>query len=174
MDKLKRYEMIHQLIILCRVDPFNSDRYHNDIEILRNGYEFEYTWEKLADPMTKDQCKEVLDILDMYRAIDNYWRKNHTDPIPIPLKFGGFDGNNESRYLDYTRFVIYSGRYTELKYGNDNCGFNSHFCTLGKYRRMLAAWNGMGSSVRNDLTENNVNFIVNATEAEVSDNPSHR
>tara|TARA_R110001599_G_scaffold153651_1_gene338958 strand:- start:2751 stop:3239 length:489 start_codon:yes stop_codon:yes gene_type:complete len=162
MDKLKRYELINQLLILEKLYPEEADYYAKNRKALENGYELHYSWltENISDGLSEEECKEVLDILDMYRSITFSWQRLHEgEELPENLKFQGFDGNNETALMGYVQyFIIDLGRFDELTYGKEHPYFNSHGHMLGQYRRMLSVWKQYGL----DLTEDQITSIMEA------------
>jgi uncharacterized protein YfbU (UPF0304 family) len=144
MDKLKRYELINQLLILERLYPEEADYYARNRKALENGYELHYSWltENISDGLSEEECKEVLDILNMYRSITFSWQRLHEDEeLPKRLRFPGFDGNDETALMGYVQyFVIDLERFEELTYGKEHPYFNSHSPMLEKYRKMLSVW----------------------------------
>ena len=99
--------------------------------------------ESLNDELSEEQCKEVLDILDMYRAI-TFGLRDLDDGDALRghhrAKFIGFDGNNEGQLMAYVRyFIVDLDRYEELKEGKLP-SFNSHTPMLSTYRSMLKSW----------------------------------
>ncbi|SHK26795.1 hypothetical protein SAMN05216369_1279 [Marinobacter antarcticus] len=162
MDKLKRYELINQLLILEKLYPEDADYYSKNRKALENGYELHYSWltESISDGLSEEQCKEVLDILDMYRSITFSWQRLHDgQEIPDKLKFQGFDGNYETELMGYVQyFVIELARFDELTYGKEHPYFNSHGPMLENYRRMLAVWKEYGF----DLTEDEIASVMEA------------
>ena len=162
MDKLKRYELINQLLILEKLYPEEADYYARNRKALENGYELHYSWltENISDGLSEEECKEVLDILDMYRSITFSWQRLHEgEELPEKLKFRGFDGNNETALMSYVQyFVIDLERFDELTYGKEHPYFNSHFPMLDKYRRMLSVWKKYDF----DLTEEQIASVMEA------------
>jgi uncharacterized protein YfbU (UPF0304 family) len=162
MDKLKRYELINQLLILEKLYPEEGDYYAKNRKALENGYELHYSWltENISDGLPEEECKEVLDILDMYRSIIFSWQRLHeNEELPEKLKFKGFDGNNETTLMRYVQyFVIDLDRFNELTYGKEHPYFNSHRRMLGNYRRMLSVWKGYDF----DLTEDQIASLMEA------------
>ena len=144
MDKLKRYELINQLLILEKLYPEDADYYSKNRKALEYGFELHYSWltENLSEGLTAKQCKEVLDIMDMYRSITFSWTRLHPDEeIPERIKFKGFDGNNESDLRSYVQyFIMELDRFDELKYGQSFPSFNSHTRMLERYRNQLNVW----------------------------------
>lgn len=151
LDIKDRLIIANQLKILEKLFPDEASYYAQQRKAVENGYSLNYSWlvEYFYDEMTEDECREVLDILDMYRAITFSYRKlNDASGIDsLWLKFPGFDGNDESKQFSYVQyFILDLGRFEELKYGSEYPDFNSHMPTLDKYRRMLAHWRALGKS----------------------------
>lgn len=143
----ERQIMINQFCIMQMLDPNNSKEYENKITALQYGYEIHYPEVcdlMNDDPMTIEDCREVLDILEMYRCLifsNNNLAANHILVFKADdIKFPGFDGNEETKqyaYADY--FINQLDRYSEIK-AQTNGYLNSHCNTLSSYRRMLAVW----------------------------------
>ncbi len=167
LSKLERLQLINQLRILERLYPDDADYYGRHRTALEEGYTLHYDWlfEHLYDELPVDDCREVLNILDMYRAITySYKGLQETQKKQIPqawLEFRGFDGNEEAHRVGYVRyFVVQLERYQELKYGKDDADFNSHMPTLGKYRAMLREWHDRHA--RHELTADDLVRILEA------------
>ena len=162
MDKLKRYELINQLLILEKLYPEEADYYARNRKALENGYELHYSWltENISDGLSEEECKEVLDILDMYRSITFSWQRLHeVKELPDELKFRGFDGNNETALMGYVQyFIIDLQRFAELTYGKEHPFFNSNCPMLDKYRRMLTVW----KQYKFDLTQDQIASVMEA------------
>jgi len=145
MTKKERLSFIYQLRILEALYPDEADSYAQHRTALEKGFTLHYDWmfEHLYDELSEQDCREVLDILDMYSAIthsveslpaDDELRKHHL------AKFPGFDGNNETHHMAYARyFIVDLDRYSELRQ-DDYPYFNSHCPMLGRYREMLDRW----------------------------------
>lgn len=166
LSKIERLNLIHQYLILEKLYPELKQHYSELREALENGYSLHYSWcfEYLNNDMSEEECKKVLDILDMYRAITFSLEKVKSATISSNHYhiFKGFDGNEEGQYMQYTDFFIKKlGRFDELLYGNDNKSFNSHSRMLPKYSRMLLVWiNEMNKTY--DLTETQILKILEA------------
>jgi len=151
LSKKERLILVNQLLIIEKLYPEEASHYARHRQALEEGYELHYGWiyERLWDGLSKEECRKVLDILDMYRALSmvekaladkefegKYW-----------LRFKGFDGNNESEYLAYSRyFIVDLGRFDELRYGQAVPDFNSHLPSMPKYSAMLDEWDRLGRS----------------------------
>lgn len=120
LDVKDRLILINQYKILSKLEPTEANYYKELIEILENGYEIFYSllnqW--IDEEMPRDKSRLVLDILDLYRALEDLKRKTKDDRLLKHFygKFNGFDGNNESEYLSFTRFLIeVQGKFQEQK-----------------------------------------------------------
>lgn len=145
LTKKERLAFIFQLRILEALYPEEAAEFANKRTALEDGYALHYQWltENLSDDLSEEECREVLDILDMYRAITfGLTKLEASDPLRIGYlaKFRGFDGNNEGQLMAYVRYFIMDlGRYDELKEGKLP-SFNSHMPMLATYQKMLEVW----------------------------------
>ena len=165
LTKKERLGFIYQLRILEALYPDDADHYAKHRTALEEGYALQYDWllENVADDMSEAKCRQVLDILDMYRAItfrlsempaDDPLREHHL------AKFTGFDGNNETRQMAYARyFVVDLDRYSELRQ-DEYPYFNSHCPMLSTYETMLERWNA--AVHKHKLTRDEVATILGA------------
>ncbi len=165
LSKMERLNLSFQLKILEKLYPEEASYYAEHRKAIEEGYSLHYDWllETIHDEMSIEECKEVLDILDMYRAITYSLEKieDKSNLNETYLKFSGFDGNHESEQLAYTRYFIYDlDRYKELTYGNDLPDLNSHCPMLGKYRKMLVEWKKCENQL--NLSKESINQIINA------------
>ncbi len=137
-----RLFLSNQYRILEKLYPEDAEHYGTCRTVVENGFELNYS--ELTRPLdentlSRDECKEVLDILDMYSALHFSYR-DLTDKAGIDSKavqFPGFDSNNEADQLTYARFFVETlGRYEE--FGGQIR--NSHMPLIEAYRRMLNAW----------------------------------
>jgi len=141
--KKERLLLINQYRILAALDKSEESHYLELIEILERGYSIFYSMidEWVAEDMPEDEGRFVLEVLDLYRAIDDVKRASKDNRLVSHAYgvFPGFDGNNESEYLGFCRFLIErQGKFQEQKqYLHKNDGMNSHMPMIGKYRRML-------------------------------------
>lgn len=148
LSKKERLAFIYQLRMLEALYPDEAAEFSNHRTALENGYALHYDWmaEQLSEEMSEEECREVLDILDMYRAItfsidsldkEDVLHKHHL------ARFPGFDGNNEGRQMSYARYYIVDlDRYSELK-GSEYPRFNSHMRMLNTYQTMLGRWKSL-------------------------------
>ncbi|WP_454669202.1 YfbU family protein [Achromobacter kerstersii] len=142
-DKKERLVLVNQYKILAALDKDNARHYLELVDILENGYSIFYSViaDSVYDGMSEEDGKFVLNILDIYRAIEDLKRSGKADLISSHAfgVFPGFDGNNEAEYMNFCRFLVYKqGKYEEQKsYIKKNDNFNSHAPMVEKYRRML-------------------------------------
>ena len=148
--KKERVALINQYRILGKLYPEEASHYEELEEILVEGYEIFYSkvTEWIDDDMPTHKCKLVLDILELYRFIEDYIKvsKDKTAKGHHRSSFMGFDGNNESEYMTFARFLIEKqDKFVEQKANfakNDH--LNSHVPMVETYKRMLGTWNGLG------------------------------
>lgn len=142
--KKDRLLLINQYRILAALDKSEESHYLELIEILERGYSIFYSLidEWVSEDMPEEEGRFVLEVLDLYRAIDDVKRSSRDSRLVDHAYsiFPGFDGNNESEYLSFCRFLIEKqGKFQEQKqYLQKNGGMNSHMPMIDKYRRMLA------------------------------------
>lgn len=161
LTKKERWTLVNQYKIL---ELLSKDKYEAEYcvwirEVLENGYELHYpeiTQEIYDDTLSNTACKEVLDILDMFRAIKRSYNKleDKSGISEYKIHFCGFDGNDrtELKYLSYSRFFCTSReiKFKELT-KEKNFSFNSHMPKLNMYRSMLTEWKN--SKNKGDLTK---------------------
>jgi uncharacterized protein YfbU (UPF0304 family) len=165
LSRTERWILANQYRILERLYPEEADSLAETREALEEGFELHYPPEGIyadKDIVTEDECREVLDILDMYRAFTSAYDglKDKKGIDKTLIKFRGFDGNNETKQMAYARYFcnLDNGRYQEL--GLAKSDFNSHFPVLGRYRAMLAEWNT--SAKKHELTKDDIIRIISA------------
>ena len=164
MTKKERLILINQYEILAVLKPDEADHYQQLVKILTDGYEILYDtvddW--IDDGMSEGESRFVLDILDLYRAIEDFKRNNESESISKHnlSHFLGFDGNNEGSYLSFARFLIEDqDKFTEQKaYFSKNDHLNSHMTMVDTYSRMLQVWSSFGRSF--NLSEEQVFSIL--------------
>jgi uncharacterized protein YfbU (UPF0304 family) len=159
LTRLERWILSNQMQILAKLQPDDAEHYDLAREALERGYELNYGWlaEHIADrTLSEDECTEVLDILDMFRALESSHSRFGAKPgvDDWQVRFGGFDANDpdEARRLGYFRHLRKEGKYESIGAGDDN-GFNSHTRVLARYRRQLAIWKPITPERRNKLSE---------------------
>jgi len=142
----ERILLINQFLILEKLYPERSSEFEELRAIAEKGFELHYKelYHGLSNRgLSETECREVMDILDMYRALkDSYDRLDDKSGIEeADVQFPGFDGNNVYEYLSYADFLIrVQGRWQEVLDGRPNFELNSHSNNLEMLRRMLAEW----------------------------------
>jgi hypothetical protein len=114
-----RLIIANQLKILEKLYPEEAESYSTQRKAIEKGYKLHYSWltEWFYEEMPEDECREVLDILEMYRAITFSYQKAQDKKglEESKIKFRGFDGNEESKQFGYAMYFIADlGRYDEL------------------------------------------------------------
>lgn len=115
--------------------------------------EWEYTGIFHGDDSKDPELGETGDILTMwsvlehaYSSLNDVGRAKFKEAVgdwPNDVRFRGFDGNNESRYMSIASFMINKmDRFAEFKGRN----LNAHMPTLEMHRRMLAVFNPLFSA----------------------------
>ena len=147
LSRTERAQFIYLLKILKNQGDQEYD-YDNLIKALQYGFELHYSdvFECLFDEeLLADQCREVLDILEMYRGIiysyTNLKREGKQGTLTDEdVKFKGFDGNNETKQMSYADYFIKDlERYSEIEELSHGY-YNSHCQMLPRYRAMLEKW----------------------------------
>jgi len=158
LTKVERLILFNQYRILGKLDPDEASASEEACEILESGYTLEY--ETLASHIDRDmsevKCREVRDILDMYRALKAAQRDLPAGTLANgDATFLGFDGNNETEHFAYATFLMeVQDKWAESKQDPRN----SHWPLLSRYRTMLQAWKESAS--RWDLTPEDVARIL--------------
>ena len=143
ITKRDRLILINQYRILASLNKNEADHYEELISILENGYAIFYSQldEWISDEMPEDEGRFVLEVLDLYRAIEDVKRASKDNRLLAHRYsfFRGFDGNNETDHMSFCRFLIEKqGKYQEQKqYLLKNDNLNSHMPMIEKYSRML-------------------------------------
>ncbi len=141
----ERWILSNQYLILEKLDKDNANHYAQTREALDSDYEEHYDWNipyivRDKQVMTEEESKEVMDILDMFgvlhHAYDQLSDKSGVDENRI--RFRGFDGNNETKQLGYTRYLQSIDRFSDLKSFGD--GLNSHMPVFDRYKNMASRW----------------------------------
>ena len=159
---------------LTRVD-YEREWYMKQYEIIRNGYELLYSdlFDTIYDPMSKQECTFVIDIIEVYSCITRTVQENLTDDVikKYNLKlvkgkylysFPGFDHNDnvQVRYSAYAKFFMFKlDRFTEIH--EEKSDYNSHgFISINKYNSMISEWKK--SINKYSLSLDDVERIVNS------------
>lgn len=160
----ERLSLSYQLKIIEKLYPEEADYYASHRKAIEEGYELHYNWisEHLYEGLKKEECKEVLDILDMYSNLYFSFRelKNPKNLTISQIVFPGFDGNNETMRMAYTRYFIEDLQRFETIKKLTKGNYNSHIQYLNKYRKMLLKLNSYPLEKRNSLTEDQIIDLI--------------
>lgn len=149
ITKRDRLILINQYKILASLNKAEADHYEELISILENGYSIFYSQldEWISEEMPEEEGRFVLDVLDLYRAIEDVKRATKDSRLLAHhyAFFRGFDGNNETEHMGFCRFLIEKqGKFQEQKqYLLKNDNLNSHMPMTEKYSRMLNEAKGL-------------------------------
>jgi uncharacterized protein YfbU (UPF0304 family) len=152
LTKTERWILSNHYRILEVLYPKEAQDLARSRNAIEKGYEGEYDsissriYEG-SEALSLEECKEVWRILAMYSSLSVSYKAlpDKTGIKANSIEFDGFDGNNETSQMTYTRYIYEGGSYTNLSPGRDN--FNNHgSTTLDIYRRMLSAWEATDKS----------------------------
>ena len=149
LSQVERWVLWNQLRILEKLYPDEADSFAVQKKAVECGYVLDYNSPIKVAPMTKGQCEEVQDTLNMFQAIDDSIRELGTNEFEEHSlrKFCGYDGNDktEIRFMAYTHYLVgCMNRWRGLALENHG-NINSHLPMGDTYRRMLLTWKGFGS-----------------------------
>jgi uncharacterized protein YfbU (UPF0304 family) len=155
----ERLILRNQYWILAALNPDEARYYEQAATVIESGYTLDYKGlvEQFSEEISVESCREVRDILDMYRALGNARTEIGTlaDLPADAFTFQGLDGNEEGGQYGYVTFLVEDqGRWAESNTG----GLNSHMPMLDRYRRMLDEWQRSASKF--DLNDADVRRIV--------------
>ncbi len=163
----ERLMLSNQLKILEKLYPEETEDLAKYRQAIEKGYELHYDDAPNIYPdgecLPPEQCQEVLDILDMYRALTHSYQKLEKPVIEESnIEFPGFDGNNETEQMAYAGYFMNTlGRFEELRDDSEYGDYNSHMQMLPVYGRMLEIWRGYGDE-RFNLSEEQIKRILDA------------
>ena len=171
LSKVERALLANQLRILEVLYPDDAEELAQHRTALEAGWEYHFEEAFLAvssdDVFTTEQSCEVIDILDMYGAIDlalGAIGRDHSLAQHFAARFAGFDGNNEVVEMAYVEYLVEDlGRFDYLA-SRAEAGFNSHTQTLDRYRRMVSVWKAFGLEGRYQLDEAKLQQLLAAAE----------
>jgi uncharacterized protein len=149
MDKYQRLVLANQYRILERLanianDETSATSYDRSAEALEDGYQsaIDNLFDRIFDGLPREECSFVVTSMAMFdalqRSFDALTAEKREGIEEYRINGFGFDGNNETEYMAYARFIVEKEqRFTQLR-NDDN--FNSHFPNVDRYRPMLHAW----------------------------------
>lgn len=167
LTKKDRLILYNQYEILKRVDPEGEKFYEVDQEILLNGYKYNYG--DLVEGFLEDTdvgiSKFVFEVFEMYRMLNNsYQDLNEEEKTQIDLEdlsFKGYDGNEETDYYMYARFLVEKyDRCKEIE-KDKNAEMNSHRNMVQTYNKMLLTWLKVRTGKYDNLSLEGIKQILN-------------
>lgn len=164
----ERLQLSNQFKILEKLYPEDEEYYARNRKAIESGFELHYSWiaeHIYEDTLSQEECKFVLDVLDMYSSFLFSVRqfKEPKELTESQVIFPGFDGNNETMYMAYTYYFIEDlDRFREIQ-ESTNSNYNSHMRLIPKYRRMILRWNELKVDYTYQLTEENILELLNIT-----------
>ncbi|EDY84562.1 YfbU domain superfamily [Verrucomicrobiia bacterium DG1235] len=161
LDQKERLQLANQFKILAALYPDERSDYEKNVKILESGYEWHYDSfvEYYYDGLSTDECKFVVDVLDMHRSLKNsfYALKDKGDLTPEDIRFSGFDGNHETELMAYAEFFVRDlGRFEEFM----DVDFNSHTASVGRYQEMLSILEKHSKANRNNLSLEDIKEVI--------------
>lgn len=139
MDRETRFIIWNQLEILKKLEPSEADDIELQQEIIAAGYTTQYddVMPSIRDnEASEDMQREVMDTLDMFRALNHAKSNGWTPSNPALSKFRGYDGNNDPHYF-FAQYLLDMRK----KWAESAPNLNSHSsATIEKYRAMLKVW----------------------------------
>ena len=143
LTDIERLMLANQYEILSLLKKEGS--YARVAEELREGHEWLYSqsFDYFSPNMPESDAEHVVTILGIFSDLrDSYAQLADKSGIePHQVQFSGFDGNNESDLLCFSRALRKSDRFVETI---SEHGKNSHMPTTDTYRRMIAKWRELG------------------------------
>lgn len=162
LTRVEGWMLSNQLRILEALYPNEAESLARDRKALEEGYALNYDWgieHIYQDELSVDDCKEVFEILDMHWMMQSAYRKHGAIEglKEKDLSFRGYDGNHETPFMSYVRYVIEDlKRYESLNIDAD--GFNSHSRMQSRYLDMVSHWRECGD--KHNLTPDDVRRIL--------------
>lgn len=135
----ERLLLANQYQILSRIagNDLEAGMYNELAIIFTNGYvrDYEDSIELFSDELSNEECKFVIDVLELYR--DLYWSWEKSIEIQNNIRkqdvlFKGFDLNDsvQVKYYSYYQFMVgIQGKWNEIKQlieEKEIAGYNSH------------------------------------------------
>ena len=137
LSKIERQMLLNQFLILAKLDPNEAESYSRYAKSLAEGYTADYDFlGYLSDELDVDQCNFVYAVLGMYQSLSSSWELlSNKDGITLAsVTYRGFDGNNETQHMGYSRFVVEDcKKFTYLGIADHN----SHMEMIPAYELML-------------------------------------
>ena len=164
LSQMERLILVNQYMILEKLYPEEASSYARIRKALEDGYELEYSeiFNNIYhddETLSENGCILVREILTMFTVLKYSYNKlddkSGIDPKDVTL--WGFDGNNETEYMAYARYLIEDCQlWGDLQ---EDAVFNRHISSLSRYRQMLNVWNSYGND-KNELSKEQILSII--------------
>lgn len=168
LDKKERLNLSFLLMIIEKLYPEEKEYYAKHRKAIEDGYELHFEWitEHLSEGLSSEECTEVLDILDMYTGIYHSFEALNEPKIITrdSVKFPGFDGNNETMKMAYTKYFVEDLNRFEWIKELTNGYYNSHYPTERKYQKMLQIFKRYPIKARYTLSEDQIIELLETSE----------
>lgn len=165
LSKKDRIILFNQYEILKRLDTDNAEQYEIYQDILAQG--FEYNYEEIGSSFEEvpySVSEKVHEILEMLRCM-TFSFDNLDDVTGLDREdymFRGFDGNQETDYYSYAKWLVKNNHKFE-KF--EKCEFNSNRNILPHYEEMLKRFYEVTRDKREgiystNLSADELNYII--------------
>ncbi|KAB0459776.1 YfbU family protein [Agrobacterium radiobacter] len=167
LSKLDRIFLVNQLRVLEALYPDEASSLSVQREALERGYEMLYAWDTEFiydgdDVMSAEESREVWDTMDMFDAINRSLPDGFDISRYPVLKFAGYDGNNESKFLAFAQFTVERLQRFEYLPMQKPGYWNSHMPIRPVYGRMLDEWRKVDQTRRFELNSGELERILGA------------
>jgi uncharacterized protein YfbU (UPF0304 family) len=146
-QRKRKADTVHALRYLGRLEVGDSV----DTKLIREAIHTGNTWAIadthtgiLASPDKTEFVEEVGHVLQMWERLELDFEELTTQEkervlqkVRTPVRFSGFDGNNEHEHVSVANFYIKQmERFVHFK----DRDMDAHMMTLGRHRQMLGIW----------------------------------
>lgn len=146
LTKAQRLILANQYTIMMLLDKKNAKEHEKMREAVTDGYaeaiDDQFNW--IFDGLPATECGLVTRSLSLYDALQRSYKElGDKDAAAAGIKkiqvtYPGFDGNNETEYMGFARYVRDEEQRFDYLDVEDNC--NSHRPMIERYRAMLEVW----------------------------------
>lgn len=165
LDKAQRWILVNQMRILAALYPSDREDYERTAEALGSGYELEYDLQAphiYDEVLTEDECHEVRETMQMYWHMQGITKQlsDKTGVDEEKLFFRGYDGNNETKFMAYARYLHDMNLFASIEHAE---GFDSHYINSRRdYGSMLQRYTTAIRRDHGDLTKDDIIEILAA------------
>ena len=162
MTSTQRLILINQYELMALLDKENADKYRRYQNIIKGGYRLNLKeLHKEFSELSEDECKTVINTLEMYQALQVSYNNLHhkEDMTPHRLKFLGYCAIREKKYLNYLGFIAENDKkYRDLIQCPNGCDAQTPM--WDKYIKMLDVWHKCPRQFHLSLAE--IKQVLNA------------